>query len=152
MLKSCTRKYTDESDEDAFRFTFYCDRCGSPHSIASVKFSGNGPPDTLQGKKLWKMTWQKEHAQAFERANFEAKYHFFCCPGCGEYVCQNCIVSEALPSGELRDLCLNCNRRIAQKKNAPMRMVPGTGPPAQNEPKGNSLWKRIRGSRQSPKE
>ena len=124
MLSSCTKKYTDESGEKKFQFTFYCDRCESPHKIAPVLFGGNGSPTGEEGKKLWEMIWQKAHKQAFERVNFEAGYHFFCCPGCGEYVCRDCIISERTPSGELRDLCLDCNSRVRRKKNVPMRRIP----------------------------
>jgi hypothetical protein len=154
MLKSCTRKYTDESDEGMFRFTFYCDRCGSSHQIKPVSFSGHKLPDSAAEKNLWLLRWQKGHTQAFERADYEAKYHFFCCPGCGEYVCQDCVVSERTPSGDIRDLCLDCNRRIAKKRNHPNWIIPPVEPRQQvkRKQKGCSLWKKIKGCRQSPEE
>lgn len=141
MLTSCTQKYTDESDERAFRFTFYCDRCGKPYKGQELSFMGGQETETECEKELWELKWQKEHTQAFERANHDASYHFFCCPGCGEYVCSDCTVSEKLPSGDVRDLCRKCNVRQDRRKNSPMRMVSSGDSPKKSKKKGwRSLW------------
>jgi len=46
--------------------------------VLSQRFEGKSPE------------WQKEHEQAFERAQNEAKQHFHRCPSCNKYVCDHC--------------------------------------------------------------
>ncbi len=48
--------------------------------------------------------WQKEHEQAFERAQNEAKQHFHRCPACNNYVCDHCL-------NEDEGLCVSCAPR-----------------------------------------
>jgi len=48
--------------------------------------------------------WQKEHQQAFERAQNETKGRFNRCPKCTTWVCDNCW-NEAV------DLCIDCAPR-----------------------------------------
>lgn len=153
MLTSCTKKYNDESNEQTFRFTFYCDRCGKPYQSAALKFTGADTTDTECEKELWELRWQKEHSQSFDRANHEAAYHFFRCPGCGEYVCDDCTVTEKLPTGEVRDLCCRCNgREGSRRKSVPMKMVHPEVPPGKSKKKGwFGLW-RNKDSRRSPNE
>lgn len=151
MFYSCTKKYTDESDEKIFRFTFYCDKCGKPHSSAPLPFSegrtfgGGKKEDTPCENELWELLWQKEHEQAFDRANHEASFHFFRCPGCGEYACGDCTVNEKLDSNGLRELCCQCSRREGRGKSAPMKMVmphkTPSGEPEEKKKGWRGLWK-----------
>jgi hypothetical protein len=48
--------------------------------------------------------WQKEHEQAFIRAQNEAKEHFHRCPSCSSYVCDHC-------HNEDEGLCVSCAPR-----------------------------------------
>jgi hypothetical protein len=48
--------------------------------------------------------WQKEHEQAFVRAQNEAKEHFHRCPHCNKYVCDHCY-------NEDEGLCTECAPR-----------------------------------------
>jgi len=48
--------------------------------------------------------WMKEHEQAFERAQNEAKQHFHRCPNCTKYVCDACW-------NESTGLCTACSPR-----------------------------------------
>ncbi len=60
--------------------------------ILSERFEGKSPE------------WQKEHEQAFMRAQNEAKQHFHRCPSCNHYVCDNC-------QNEDEGLCVSCAPR-----------------------------------------
>ena len=48
--------------------------------------------------------WLKEHEKAFERAQNESKQHFHRCPGCNNYVCDQCW-------NEDEGLCVSCAPR-----------------------------------------
>jgi len=48
--------------------------------------------------------WQREHEQAFERAQNEVKQHFHRCPACNSYVCDQCW-------NEDEGMCVNCAPR-----------------------------------------
>lgn len=58
----------------------------------SRKFEGRSPE------------WLKEHEQAFERCQNEAKQHFHRCPSCNKYVCDHCW-------NEDEGLCVACAPR-----------------------------------------
>lgn len=98
MLEPITKKMTDKSDGNHFRFTFYCDICDSPwHSIPYIASAGWGSPgaDT--------QAWENEHTAAYERANREAMMHFNRCPVCKRVVCDRCFLILAE-----RDMCKEC--------------------------------------------
>jgi hypothetical protein len=57
--------------------------------------------ERFQGKSP---EWQKEHEQAFERTQNEAKQHFHRCPACNKYVCDHC-------HNEDEGMCVNCAPR-----------------------------------------
>ena len=61
-------------------------------SILSERFQGQSPE------------WQKEHEQAFIRAQNEAKQHFHKCPNCNSYVCDACWNEDT-------GLCTKCSPR-----------------------------------------
>ena len=61
-------------------------------NILSQRFEGKSPE------------WQKEHEQAFERAQNEARQHFHRCPSCNNYVCDHCW-------NEDEGLCVSCAPR-----------------------------------------
>lgn len=60
------------------------------------------------GDKFGEMSpaWRKEHDEAFERAQVEAKAHFYRCPKCTNWVCENCW-------NEQEGLCVKCAPREA---------------------------------------
>ena len=62
--------------------------------------------------------WQKEHEQAFGRAQNEAKQHFHRCPGCTQYACDACW-------NEDEGLCTKCAPRqeiyVAQARAQAMK-------------------------------
>ncbi|MGJ4848974.1 zinc ribbon domain-containing protein [Bacillota bacterium Meth-B3] len=60
--------------------------------ILSERFHGQSPD------------WQKEHEQAFERGQNEAKRHFHRCHSCNSYACDSC-------HNEDEGLCTNCAPR-----------------------------------------
>jgi len=94
MLKPLTKKMTDESEWGAYRFTFYCDLCGSPRQSITYQSDSGGSPN--------KDTEEKEHFAAYERANREAYNWFTRCPVCGKVVCDSCFRIEE------EDFCQEC--------------------------------------------
>jgi hypothetical protein len=151
MLKSRTKKYNDESDENTFRFVFYCDQCGSEYHPPPIAFTGDGTGSERDLK------WKAEHVRAFARADCEAATRFYRCPLCGEYVCGECVESVWENDEIVRDVCRVCygkerGNRIKRAINATMKPEP---PPAKTrepttEPKpvtrqerGCSLWKKV---------
>jgi hypothetical protein len=105
MLKSRTKKYSDESDENNFCFVFYCDQCGSEHRPAPIAFTGDG-----QGSEH-DLKWKAEHDRAFARADREAAKWFYRCPSCGEHVCDACTRSLWENDEIVRDVCRICYDR-----------------------------------------
>ena len=128
MFKSHTKKYTDEYDAETFRFTFYCDQCGAAYKSEPIAFTGGEQSQIERDRKVWGLIWQKEHDMAFERANYAARFHFTRCPGCGEYVCEECTTNREMSSGELRPICRDCMCRSLHKDGGhlkPSYMVTG---------------------------
>lgn len=118
MLKSCTKKYTDESDERTFRFTFYCDVCGKPFTARPIAFTeadalGEGAAPI--NKQLSEVLWQKEHDAAFGRADSEVNEKLFRCPCCFEVVCGDCVRGVQTPEGIASPRCKNCQEKSANK-------------------------------------
>ena len=122
MFQSCTGRYKDDSDEMAFRFTFFCERCGKPYQTPPLPFVFEAKSRSETEKELRNLLWQKEHFLAFKRANHRISYQFFCCPGCGEYVCRDCTVSRKMPSGIVRDLCMGCSSKQERRSGLSMKM------------------------------
>lgn len=62
--------------------------------------------------------WQKEHEQAFIRAQNEAKQHFTRCHGCNRWVCSSCL-------NEDEGMCTDCaprqNTAVAKAKAQAMQ-------------------------------
>ncbi len=101
---SVTKKYTDLSTEDHFRFAFYCERCGAPTNSEVYNFPTNTYAYPPRGRAL-SMLWNRFHKAAFERAVIEARGEFNICPICGRRVCEQCFFVNA---GEITDVCYDC--------------------------------------------
>jgi hypothetical protein len=75
-------------------------------SILTQRFEGKSPE------------WQKEHEQAFERAQNESKQHFHRCPNDNKYVCDHCW-------NEDEGMCVKCAPRqeiyVAQARAQAMK-------------------------------
>ena len=86
MLKPITQRVTDESEGGVFRFTFYCDICGSAKQSPPYKSETEGYND------------------AYERANREMIRSFNRCPVCMRFVCDDCfyLVDD-------KYICKECN-------------------------------------------
>lgn len=147
MLKSCTNRYTDVSDERKFQFTFYCDFCGAPFQSTPIPCTIPIPAehDAEPQTELYNLLWQKEHAQAFARANQEASIHFFGCPGCGRYICPSCVVSTFTPTKDILYRCPECSARSHRER--PFRMVTQDDVSGSNrdgkEAADVPIWKKI---------
>lgn len=146
MLESCTKRYSDESNEKSFRFTFFCDFCGAAYQSTpipcTVTVTTKSP--TEAEIELYKLRWQMEHTQAFARANQEASIYFFACPGCGRYICPGCVVSTFTPSEDILDRCPKCSARSNRKR--PFRMItPDAGGPSREGKEAEDVpgWKRV---------
>ena len=101
-----TKKFTDISTPESFQFIFLCDRCGAgvwseKYQLSTERFS---PPPRGRTRAL---LWTRQHDEAYERANAEARFNFNFCPVCGRRVCDNCfhVSPEAVT-----DICLDCKR------------------------------------------
>ncbi|MDR3359586.1 MAG: zinc ribbon domain-containing protein [Bifidobacteriaceae bacterium] len=73
--------------------------------VSSLGYSAGRATDLL-GQRFEGRSpeWHKEHEQAFERAQNEAKEHFHRCPSCNKYVCDQC-------HNEDEGLCVSCAPR-----------------------------------------
>jgi hypothetical protein len=129
-LQPFTRNYQDNSTDAGFQFTFLCDICGDGYKTAFIQsktykkaglwkglgsvaqiggqLTGHssgysvGQGANVMGQRFQGMTpeWHKEHEAAFDTAQNEAKGHFFRCPRCHKYVCEN-------DWNEQEGLCIN---------------------------------------------
>lgn len=90
MLEAVTKKFTDESADGVYRFTFYCDICGK--TWESIPYSSINNVLSVY-----------ERNSAFERANREASLQFNRCPVCRLIVCDDCF--RIL---EDKDICFKC--------------------------------------------
>jgi hypothetical protein len=112
MSKPLTRKTTDRSDEKAFSFSFFCDRCGKEWKAPVVPFETGGT--VIEHNEARIMFWANEHRVAFEQANLEALMHFSLCPDCGKRVCDDCFSFD-----EIRQIgvCRKCGEQGVIRRN-----------------------------------
>ena len=96
MLQPVTRKITDESEGVVYRYTFYCDVCGSPKE--SVPYRSDTALASPEER-------ERESKDAYERANKEAMGWFNRCPVCLRFVCDDCfrVIFDKEP-----DMCKEC--------------------------------------------
>jgi len=99
MLKPVTQKMTDESEGGVYRFTFYCDICGSPKQSHPFISETEG-----YGILVDPAEREKEHNDAYERANREMIRSFNRCPVCMRFVCDDCFYLL-----DDKYLCKECN-------------------------------------------
>jgi len=137
-LKPFTRNFEDNSTEAGFEFTFYCDLCqdgyktrfiesntykkggllrglGQAFSIGSSLFGSSVGYQLQRGADVlserftgMSPEWHKEHEEAFELAQNEARGHFQRCPNCKKYVCES-------DWNETEGLCVDCSPRESVK-------------------------------------
>jgi len=110
VLPSFTKKYLDQSDETAFSFIFYCDICHKPWKSTSIPFSLSSDKKGLWQRFLrhFSPAWDREHEDAFERANREAMFYFNRCQDCGLWVCDDDFSEEM-------DQCIQCQKTHNKK-------------------------------------
>lgn len=118
-LPALTEKCTDESTEREFRFTFYCECCGTGFQTPALPFSGaDGVGGFHTFTTAQTLIWQAEHEDAYERANQQAMFYFQPCMGCGKKICEDC-------TDELADeaLCPDCRRARREEVGEPIRQA-----------------------------
>ena len=133
-LKSFTDNYEDNSTEAGFQFTFFCELCNEGYKTRFIEsncykkagfFRGLGDAASalssifgssigasaergtdILARRYEGMTpdWRKEHDEAFEVAQDEAKGHFHRCPKCTKWLCEN-------DWNEQEGLCTECAPR-----------------------------------------
>ena len=115
-----TKKITNISTNSTFRFIFYCDRCGAGVHSACYIFNTKcfDPPPRGRARAL---LWTRQHDEAYERANSEARIAFNRCPVCGRRVCGDCF---HVSSDAHTDICIDCmiTMRIAFGNNEKLRI------------------------------
>jgi len=101
----------DCSDREQFCFSLTCVECGRVWKSTPIRFS-KAREQPLTGAKhiITQTLYQREHAQALERAVGEALEHFNACPLCGRLVCDHCfIICDDL------DMCRSCTNYMQEK-------------------------------------
>ena len=104
-LPALTKRFTDESTEQEFKFTFYCDCCGAGYQSAPILFSAVTAQSAMPAF-IQKLLWQTEHEDAYERANQQAMRCFTKCAVCGKWFCEDCLDEFAEVS-----LCPGCREK-----------------------------------------
>ncbi len=112
-----TESYEDLSDEQAFRFRFYCERCDSDYASdpqPCPRDQSNALLGTV-GQILREATDSDcepatdavlvERESALRAAATQVGEHFHQCPQCGEWICDRCwnrsllLCEKCAPSG-----------------------------------------------------
>ena len=109
-LPALTKRFSDESTQQEFKFTFYCDCCGTGYQSPPIPFSSATAESGATPAFIQKLLWQTEHEDAYERANQQAMRCFTKCAECGKWFCEDCLDEFAeIP------LCPGCREK--QKNN-----------------------------------
>jgi len=133
-LQPFTRNCEDNSTDAGFQFTFFCDLCNDGYKTNFIESKTHKKAGFLRGlgqaisvgtELLGSSTgysvergtdilserfegmspeWHKEHDQAFQLAQNEAKEHFQHCPKCRKWVCET-------DWNEQEGLCVECSPR-----------------------------------------
>jgi len=133
-LQPFTRNCEDNSTDAGFQFTFFCDLCNDGYKTNFIESKTHKKAGFLRGlgqaisvgsqllgsstgysvergadilsERFQGMTpeWHKEHDQAFQLAQNEAKEHFQHCPKCRKWVCET-------DWNEQEGLCVECSPR-----------------------------------------
>jgi len=110
LLPSFTQKYTDESTDEEFVFSFYCDLCDNSWKSIPISFSQANQKGFWKSLFISLSTLRKiEHKDAFERANREGMFYFNRCPACKRWVCDRHFFEE-------EDQCSSCY--VSQREGA----------------------------------
>ncbi|MGI5817999.1 MAG: hypothetical protein ACOX9R_07865 [Armatimonadota bacterium] len=113
-----TDNYEDLSDEDGFRFRFYCQRCDTDYAsemhpcprqeeTGLLRIVGKIFTDAADnGCDLTADEEEMQHDAALRSAVTEVSEHFHECPGCGDWICDVCwnramlLCEKCAPGGE----------------------------------------------------
>ena len=104
-MKNLIRKQIiDYSDEKTFCFGIICHECGKIRKSTPIRFSKAGEIPQSEAKRIiFRILYEREKEQAFEKAAAEAANFFNLCPHCGKFVCDDCfLICEDL------DVCRSC--------------------------------------------
>ena len=97
MLEPVTKKFEDGSTLEDFKFTFFCDSCGTAVKTVTYPYK---PPFKAKffisksERRARELIWQSDHASAYDRANKEVLLSFNRCSVCGKRVCDDCFCEE----------------------------------------------------------
>jgi len=109
MLDPITRRYSDKSTTEVFRFSFFCDCCGKELNTTPVKFRSGFSPKLIMSaseRRIREILWLRDHDAAYERANREVLDTFNKCEICGDYICDDCV--EVCTELDGRLCCYKC--------------------------------------------
>ena len=111
MRQLIRNRLNDCSDRVQFAFSLTCVECGRVWKSTPVLFSKAREQPLTEAKHIITQTlYQREHAQALERAVGEAMEQFSACPLCGRLVCDRCfIICDDL------DMCRSCANYLQEQ-------------------------------------
>ncbi|MFW6438142.1 MAG: hypothetical protein ACOCZ7_03925 [Armatimonadota bacterium] len=114
-----TDNYEDLSDENGFRFRFYCGRCDADYTSILEPCPQQEETEFLKvvGKIFAEASKSDDdptsdeesiqHSVALKNAVIDVREHFHQCPVCGEWVCDHCwnkamlLCEKCAPSDQL---------------------------------------------------
>lgn len=102
---------TDCSTEEQFQFSLICQECGREWKSPAKSFSKAGSVPVTEGKKIvYSALYQREKADARQRAMQQAEKQFSRCPICHRWVCDDCfMVCDDL------DMCRRCAEKLNEQ-------------------------------------
>jgi len=103
--------FSDCSNEEQFCFSLTCAECGAVWKSTPIRFSKADEQAATEARQIIIRTlYQRERAQAIERAVSEAIHHFSVCPLCHHLVCDHCfIICDDL------DMCSTCSVKLQER-------------------------------------
>lgn len=111
MKQLLTNQLKDVSDRESFGFSLSCEACSKEWFSDRVRFSKADTPSVTEKKQVvYSVLYNRELAQAKNKAVSQASYHFNLCPVCHRLVCNDCfVICEDL------DMCTDCAEHLNER-------------------------------------
>lgn len=112
MLDAVTKRYIDDSTEEQFIFSFFCDCCDKFVSATKLEFRSGFAKKLFLSRteqKARELIWRQDHDASYERANVEALKKLNRCIICGAAICNDCTVECDEVDG--KTVCVKCAKK-----------------------------------------